>query len=104
MLHRESSITLLSVGGCTRRWAWVERKEEGAYSHRERSVRRVAYTQYETIALLSYSFWPGIFHSVGTIGGWSWSELIGGESSGGSIGGCRYAANSASVSSWGIIC
>ena len=61
-----------------------------------------------TIALLSYlSYmfsWPGTFQSVGSIGGWSCSELIGGESSGGSIGGCRYAANSASVSSCGIIC
>ena len=29
-----------------------------------------------TIAFVSYSLWPCIFHSVGTIGGWSWSELI----------------------------
>ena len=57
-----------------------------------------------TMALLSYmSFWPDIFHSLGSIGGWSCSELIGGESSGGIMGGCRYAANSASVSSpWTI--
>ena len=104
MLHRGSSITLLSVveremgvGRPSRGWE-QSKKEGGAYGGIMWSCCRER--QNVTMALLSYmSFWPDIFHSLGSIGGWSWSELIGGESSGGIMGGCRYAANSASVSS-----